>query len=300
MEIRSNSEVITNSEKQNHIFESSDTPIAPQVETRTANDDDQIAELGIASKRVFDSLADFINKLPFAGRLTITPTTMAAIKERNIYYKTVKTIEASAVLGFMVLAHAFQTHVGIQALQENLEHLDDEITPEKLLACGIDVAYIAANCAATYAQLHLSGRLAEHFMRTSAKSVPWLAAWGINNGEVDYDIVAEKLMIAMVNDDQADIDTFFMILPKEKKQQAMESIRAITEVIDETYSYEEIGQRIAKLEKNVEQKSRFRYIFDIVINAHKNYAGKSPYTFKEQMKSLIVTIGGTIGFQQLG
>lgn len=132
------------------------------------------------------------------------------------------------------------------------------------------------------------------------KAVPKLAAWGINGDEVNNDQVAEKLMATVVNNDQDDIDTFFMILPKEKKQQAMESIRAITEVIDETYSYEEIDQRIAKLEKDVEKKSRFRYVFDIVKNAHKRFNGSFPYSFKEQMEMIVITLGGADGVFGLG
>jgi hypothetical protein len=70
--------------------------------------------------------------------------------------------------------------------------------------------------------------------------------------------------------------------------------------VDETYSYEEVDQRIAKLEKDVEKKSRFRYVFDIVKNAHKRFNGSSPYSFKEQMKMIVITLGGQMGFLGLG
>lgn len=169
-----------------------------------------------------------------------------------------------------------------------------------MFACGIDVAYVAANCAATYAQLHVSGRLGEHFLKTKAKAVPRLQSWGINGGEVDYDQVAEKLMTAIVNNKQADIDTFFMILPKEKKQEAMRSVKAITDVVDETYSYEEVDNKIAQIEKDVENKSRLGYVFDIIKNAHRNYDFKTKYSIKEVIKMLVVTYGGQFGFMGLG
>jgi len=35
-----------------------------------------------------------------------------------------------------------------------------------------------------------------------------------------------------------------MVLPKNKKQKAMENIKAITAVVDETYSYESVDQKI--------------------------------------------------------
>lgn len=256
--------------------------------------------VNLSGKRVFGSLADFYNRLPFAGKLAITLVTTAAVGERNPYYKTVKTIEAGGYLGLMVIAHTVQAGMGISRLQQNLEQFSRTQSPESLLACSIDVAYTAVNCAATYVQLHLSGRLAEHFMRRNLRAVPRLQAWGINDGEVDYNQVAEKLMTAIVNNDQGDIDTFFMILPKEKKQKAMESIRAITDVVDETYSYEEVDRTIAQLGKNIESKSRARYIFDIVKNAHKNYNGKCPYSFKERMTMFVAALGGQMGFLCLG
>ena len=254
----------------------------------------------ISTKKVFDRFANFCNKLPFSGKLAITPITTMAIKEKSLYYKTVKTIEAGGLLGAMVLAHANQAGMGISRMSQNMELLKHNPSPEALLACSIDVAYTAANVAATYAQLHLSGRLAENFIKTNIKSVPRLSAWGINEGNVDYDIVAEKLMTAIVNKDQGDIDTFFMILSKEKKQKAMENIKAITEVIDETYSYDEIDKKIEQINKNVEGKSRLKYIFDIIKNAHKNYSLKSQYSFKQQMVMLVTTLGGQMGFLGLG
>lgn len=273
-------------------------PLASQVNTVAIEKVEKRAV--ISDNRVFDRLADFCNKLPFSGKLAITPITTAAVRERNPYYKTVKAVEAFGLLGIMVIAHAAQAGMGLQRLQQNVELYSRTRSPESLLACGIDVAYTAANCAATYAQLHLSNRLAEHFIRRNIKAVPRLPAWGIYKGEVNYDQLAEKLMTAIVNGDQDDIDTFFMILPKEKKQKTMKSIRAITDVIDETYSYKEIDHKIAQLEKNIEGKSRFRYVFDIVKNAHTNNNGESPYSFKEQMIMLVVTLGGQIGFSGIG
>jgi hypothetical protein len=253
----------------------------------------------LQTRRVFDRVADFCNGLPFIGKMLIAPTAASAVQERNPYYKTVKTIEAAGVLGVMALAHTMNAEMGINRLSQNAELLKHNPSPEMLLACSLDVAFTTANVAATYAQVHLSGRLAEHFMKTKAKSVPILSAWGINGDEVDYNMVAENLMTAIVNDDQGDIDTFFMILPKEKKQKVMESIKAITEITDETYSYEEIDQKIFQLENDIEKKSNVRYIVDIVKNAHNiddltSY--HTYYSFKEKMKMFITTLGGQIGF----
>jgi len=89
-----------------------------------------------------------------------------------------------------------------------------------------------------------------------------------------------------------------MILPKDKKQKAMESVKMITDVVDETYSYEEVDNQIKKLDRDVEKKSKFRYLLDIVINSHIDslVKFKQPYSFKEQMKMIVVTLGGQIGF----
>lgn len=259
----------------------------------------------LQTRRVFDRVADFCNGLPFVGKVIFTPAARSVIEERNPYYKTVRTIEAGGLLGAMVLAHATNAGMGINRFSQNVELLKHDPSPEKLLACSIDVAYTAANVAATYAQLHLGGRLGEHFMRSRAKSMPRLSAWGINGSDVDYDQVAENLMTAIVNDDQADIDTFFMLLPKEQKQKVMESVKAITEVVDETYSYEEIDQKLSQLNNDIKNKSKARYILDIVKNIHKkdlliNYRFPYPYSYKETMKMLITTLGGQIGFAGWG
>ena len=260
-----------------------------------------VEKSSVSVRKVFDKFAGFCNRLPFSGKMLITPTSFSAITERNPYYKTVKTVEAGGLLGVMVLAHAVQAQMGISRMSRNIELLKANPSPETLFACSIDVAYTAANVAATYAQLHLSGRLAEHFIKTNIKSVPRLLAWGINGDKVDYDVVAEKLMTAIVNKDQGDIDTFFMILPKDKKQKAMENVKAITQVANETYSREEIDKEITQIEENVGNKSRLRYIFNIIENAHKKDGpSKSHYSFKQQMTMLVVTLGGQIGFLGLG
>jgi len=253
-----------------------------------------------SGKKVLGKLADFANNLPLAGKMAITPTSLEAFKEKNPYYKTVKTLEAEALLGVMVLAHGVQAGMGADHLSRNLERFSQTHAPDALLACGIDVAYTAANCAATYAQLHLAGRLGEHFIRTRAKSVPRLEAWGIKDGQVNYEQVAEKLMTAIVNNEQEHIDTFFMILPKDEKKKVMESINAITDVVDETYSHEEIGNRIDQLNRDVDNNSRFGYIRNIMKNAHKSHNTGSPYSFREQMKMITVTLGGQIGFLGFG
>jgi len=257
---------------------------------------------GSSTRRVFDKVADFCNQLPFAGKLMITPIARMAVEERNTYYKTVKVIEAEALLGTLALIHTSQAILGISNLSQNIELMKNNPTPETILACGIDVAYTAANVAATYSQLHLGGRLAEHFYNKNIKSAPNLTAWGIKGGEVDYEMVAERLMTAIVNDDQSYIDTFFMILPKEKKQKAMENIKVITEVVDETYSYDEVDQKILEINKNVENKSRFRYIIDIMKNSHDGYTSKfkSPYSIKQAINMIIVTYGAQFGFLGLG
>ena len=165
----------------------------------------------ISARKVFDNIAYFCNRLPFSGKLLITPVVLGAIKERNPYYKTIKTIEAEGLLGLMVLAHSSQVIMGAVSLQKNVEIAKDNPSPEILLACSIDVAFTIANVAATYAQLHVGKRLAEQFLRTKNKAVPRLQAWGIDGDKVDYGKVAENLMTAIVNGDQADIDTFFMV-----------------------------------------------------------------------------------------
>jgi len=250
------------------------------------------------TRKVFDKVADFCNQFQFIGKFITNPVTTAAIKERDSYYKTVKTVEALGTLGVLVLGHTAQAGMGINRFSQNMELLKHDPSPEKLIACSIDVAYTAANVAAAYAQLHLGGRLAEHFIKSRGKSVPRLSAWGIYGSDVDYDQVAESLMTAIVNEDQADIDTFFMILPKEQKQKVMESVKAITEVVDETYSYEEIDEKISQLNSHIENKSKARYVLNIVKNAHDDYVYnfRNPYSFKETMKMLITTLGGQIGF----
>ncbi len=248
---------------------------------------------------VLQVVADFCNSLPFSGKMTVRPAAYNVWKEDNPYYKAIRMVEATGLLSVMVLAHSIQAYMGIVRFQRNVEAIQHNPTPEAIIACGIDVAYTAANCAATYAQLHLSGRLVNHFLRTDFKSVPLLREWGIEGGEVDYQIVAEKLMTALVNDDLDDVDTFFMAVPKEAKQKVMAEIRIIMETVDETYSYSEMEERIAQLDKDVDKKSKLRFLMSMIKNAHKRNHGR-PYAFNEQLKMLIVTLGGQYGFAVYG
>lgn len=111
----------------------------------------------ISVRKVFDKFADFCNKLPFSGNAIINPTAVLAFKERSLYYKTIKTIEAQGLLAAMNLAHTSQLVIGITDLHQNLEIMKQNPSPETLLACGIDIVYSTANATATYAQLHLGG-----------------------------------------------------------------------------------------------------------------------------------------------
>jgi hypothetical protein len=280
-------------------FDQGEIPKPVSLQENVTDRDGIEKDTKFQARAVFDKVADFCNQLPFAGKIIIAPIATSMVQEKNPYYKTIKTIEAAGTLGVMLWGHSTQIGMGLNRLGPNLEILKHDPSPEKLLACSLDVAYTAANVAATYAQLHLGGRLAEHFIKTKSKSVPRLSGWGINGSEVDYELVAENLMTAIVNDDQGDIDTFFMILPKEQKQRVMESVKAITKVVDETYSYDEIDQKISQLDQDIEKKSKFRYIIDIVKNTHKvedltNYA--SHYSFKEKMEMFITTLSSQIGF----
>ncbi|GEM_PF-6013579 len=268
-------------------------------ENSDSNSQTEIENISKDERSVFRKSADFVNKLPFAGKFATSSLTLDAIHERNPYYKNVKTAEAVGFLGVMVAAHSSLTGLGLSRLQSNAEQLAYNHSPENLLACGIDVAYTAANCAATYAQLHLAGRLGKHLSRKDVTSVPRLKGWGIDGEQVNYNLVAENLMTAIVNGDQRDIDTFFMVLPKEEKQKVMENINAITEIADETYSYDVIDKKISQLDEDVEAKSRFGYLLNIVKNAHKNRYGK-PYSAKEVIATLTTTIAGQIGFLKLG
>ena len=101
---------------------------------------------------------------------------------------------------------------------------------------------------------------------------------------------------------EGDIDTFFMVLPKNKKQKAMENIKAITAVVDETYSYESVDQKIWEIDKDVEGKSRFRYVIDIIKNSHDGYGSKfkSPYSIKQAIQMILITYGAQFGFLGLG
>ena len=254
------------------------------------------------TRKVFDKIADFCNQLPFAGKAITAPAARLTVSERHPYMKTVKTVEAVGLLGVMAYAHSTFAGTGIDKVSQNIELLKQDPSPATLLACSIDVAYTTANVAATYAQLHLGGRLVEHFMKTKDKGVPNLSEWGLSGNEVNYDLVAENLMTAIVNEDQGDIDIFFMVLPKEQKQRVMESVKAITAVVDETYSFQEIDEKISELERDIEKKSKVSYILDIVKNAHIRdlLEYKSPYTFKQKMQMLITTLGGQIGFTGWG
>ncbi len=272
-------------------------PITSQVQNSEINSDEIITKK--QRLNVLQTVADFCNSLPFSGKMLTRPAAYNVWKEDNPYYKLIRMVEAIGLLGVMILAHSYQALLGVEKLQKNVEAIQHNPSPETIIACGIDVAYTAANCAATYAQLHLSGRLATHFMRTDLKSVPLLREWGIEGDEVDYQLVAEKLMTALVNDDQDDVDTFFMALPKEVKQKVMAEIRTIMEVVDETYSYEEMEERIAQLDRDVDNKSKFSFLMSMIKNAHKRNH-KKPYSIKAQLTMLIVTYGGQFGFLGFG
>ena len=155
------------------------------------------------------SVADFCNSLPFSGKMITRPAAYNVWKEDNPYYKSIRMVEAASILGVMVWGHSYQAIMGVERLQKNAEAVRNNPSPETIIACGFDIAFATANCAATYAQLHLSGRLADHFLKTDFKSVPFLKEWGIEGENIDYQLVAEKLMTALVNDDQEDIETFF-------------------------------------------------------------------------------------------
>jgi hypothetical protein len=257
-------------------------------------------EISLAARRASNKLADFCNSLPLAGKAVITPLTLAAFRERNPYYKTVRSLEVEVALGLLALGHALQAKMGLENLQKNLEAVSENPSADKILACCIDVAYSLANCAAVYSQLHLSNRLAGHLRRMSAQQSQRLESWGIVDDRVDHELVAKKLFTAILDNDQASIDTFFMILPREEKLRVMEDVRVFSQIVEETDSSEDFDKILARLEKNVDKNSRLRYLLVITINAHKRGGLKTPYSFKEQMKMFILTMACQIGFVNLG
>lgn len=272
------------------------------METGDSSYIDSVGELGNLPKdarSVFRKLADVCNKLPFYGKLSITPLATDTFRERNPYYKTVKVVESLGYLSFLTLMNSTQIALSAARFSQNLEQFNNNPSSDKLFACGIDVIYGTAHCAAAYSHLYLGGRLAENFRRKNIKSVPILKAWGINDDQVNYEQIADKLMVAIANNNQADIDTFFMILPKEEKQRVLESIKTIAPMLDHSYSYEDVGNTIEKLGSNIDHKSRLRYIFDIVKHAHESRI-KSPYSLKERIGLGITTFGGIAGFFAFG
>jgi hypothetical protein len=265
------------------------------------NQPDQVEEKQKhASVDLFRRVADFCNSLPLAGKIPISMTARRCVGERNPYYKSVRAIETSGLMAVMILGHSFQVGLlGVPRFIDNIERFSQTHSPESLFASVVDLAFITANCAATYAQLHLSGRLIKHFRNQKDGIVPILSAWGINGEEVDYDIVSETLLTAIIEGDQSAVDSFFMILPKDKKQTAMERVRQITSFADAYYSYEAVDTMIDKLKKDIDQKSRARYVIDIIDNAHKR-RHRTKYSNREVIKIFIATIAGQAGFMFFG
>lgn len=267
-----------------------ESEILPNVDV-----DNNKAELLKAINRV----ADFCNALPFSGKLIISPAAYNVWKEQNIYYKSVKMVEAMGLLTFMVQAHYLQATHGVERLQRNIEYLRYSPSPETMVSVAIDLAYTAANCAAVYAQLHLSGRLVRHFMETDRSSVPLLSSWGIDGENVDYEVLASKLIDAINSNDYQAIDDFLMVVPKEMKLRVLESTDVLRGIGDQNLDGELISKKIEGLRKIVRDKSKIRLILRILLNAHRKNTFKS-YSFKETMAMLIVTYAGQFGFASYG
>lgn len=246
--------------------------------------------------RVFEKTADIINKLPFVGKLAITPIAHNAFAERNPMYKSVKVAEATGLLGVMAALHGYQVQLGMDAFQRNAERLSNDQSPEALLTCMVDVAYTAANYAVVYGQVYLTGRLGKHYVKEMSKLRPKLEAWGIQKDQINYQQVAEHLLTAVRDNDQGSIDTFFMLLPKKEKEKVMKELRQIKGIVNDTYSYEEVDQKIGELNNDVKDKSRLRYTASIIANAHRENRFGKGYSVKETLSALVVTLGGQVAF----
>src|SRR5258708_86578 len=113
-----------------------------------------------------DKLVEVTSKLPFAGRHFVRRHYLEgreAAQEGNVAGK----LGSMAVLGMWGLVHACQAKMGIDA---GLHHAHQSGALAEA-ETGYDSLYILANCAVTYAQARLVGKLA--FMgRTRPERVP--------------------------------------------------------------------------------------------------------------------------------
>ncbi|MBP7876243.1 hypothetical protein KA012_04585 [Candidatus Woesebacteria bacterium] len=261
---------------------------------------DRLSLLGVLA-----TVAKACNSLPFAGKMTTRAAAHNVWKEPNVLYKSVRMTEAMGILGFSIWMHSKQLKKGANRLKENRDLHRVEPSAATITKCAIDIAYVAANSAAIFAQLHLTGRLITHFAEAKTTSIPLLSAWGIQSGVVDYQLAADKLFTAIQDGNQADIDTFFMLLPPEEKQAVLKEVQSLHSftVLDNSFTVLDdsffVDLDIADLSTNISYKSRLRYIADLIINAHSVDHSKQ-FSIKERIIMYVVTLGGQLGFSKLG
>lgn len=69
-----------------------------------------------------DRVCSIVNKLPFSGKLLITPVVLAAAKERDIYTREISLASALGLIGFVTYAHFNQAGLGVEAFQNLTAH----------------------------------------------------------------------------------------------------------------------------------------------------------------------------------
>lgn len=118
---------------------------------------------------VRDIIVEATSKLPFAGRHQTRGLYLSG-REAARNGEDIGKVKGLAYLGGMALSHALLAKFGVDTAIANV-HKDDTLPN---VAAGYDMLYAAANCAVTYTQAKLLGKLA--FTTSKGKREPFIGA----------------------------------------------------------------------------------------------------------------------------
>ncbi len=166
--------------------------------------------------KFFDQGVDFINRMPFIGKMTVKPAALDAVAERDIFIKQVRLVNAYAALGMLMSANISIGHRAVEATQNLLYNQYAPDDPVFWARLGFDMTYAAGHYASAIAQARLATRL----IPTLAKNTDRVAAEVMETRKKrTVDEEAEILSKAIVEKDHNKLRAFKLVKSKKDKEQ---------------------------------------------------------------------------------
>lgn len=132
----------------------------------------------------------------------------------------------------------------------------------------------------------------KHFYKQTQKFNKLSESWGVSKDKVDYDLLGEKLLTAVSKNNDQDLETFFMLLPKLEQDKILSELEKLRNILDKKIDGAKLDSDILSIMEQVKDMPQERGILETIKQTHSQSSGKKQfYTAKEQLKFLIVTFG---------